>query len=436
LSDGGIYRSTNGGLKFNPADKATTLSCLSVAGVAIAGKGVALSLNSGDNDGFYSMNGGQKWSYQQYGGGDNDCAFADPLRPHAMMVFTPRWNSAGDYVGGREGQTVSVYQTQPGNLPNASASGHDRKAVTGPPTLAEGEPSRDVWNALSGYGERGFRPIVMGLAGETAPVQGDYIFILNPDDAQPVLVRTQNIFDIKHRIEWITAATGPGQGANVFLQGPPLPEAGLGVVQAAGGHANTIFFVGGAKGSGGNTNLWTWTAGAANWTKIVPAPAIPGSSAGARSATRFFVHPYEPGVIYILDSEHVRRSDRHVKRSDDGGQTWNPDLNLERQLTWNHRIPILPNDDPAGIGEHFDLILTDMQFDPTFTGARFAVGVGGAFMAIGGVNWTRLLHTAALPGRPSSCYLDSFSEDTATLYVAFAGRSLVKIPGLVISTIF
>jgi hypothetical protein len=128
LSDGGIYRSTDGGWNFRPADTGTTLSCLSVAGVAIAGKEVALSLNSGDNDGFYSMNGGQNWSYQQYGGGDNDCAFADPLRPHAIMVFTLRWDTAGNQADHTvDGQTVSVYQTQPGNLPDASASGHDRK---------------------------------------------------------------------------------------------------------------------------------------------------------------------------------------------------------------------------------------------------------------------------------------------------------------------
>ncbi len=429
LSDGGIYRSTNGGWNFSPADNVTTLSCMSVAGVAIAGAGVALSLNTGDNDGFYSMNGGQNWSYQQYGGGDNDCAFADPLRPHAMMVFTPRWDTAGNGADRtRDGQTVSVYQTQPGNLPNASAGGHDRKAVTGPPTLADDEPSRDIWNASSFYAERGFRPIVMGLAGEDAPSQGDYIFVLNPNDASPVLVRTQNIFDIKHRYEWVTTATGPGQGANVFLQGPPLPEARLGAVQAAGGHANTVFFVGGADPNG-NTNLWTWTAGAADWTKIVPAPAIQGRSVGAQAAIRFFVSPYQPEVIYILDSDHV-------KRSDDGGFTWNVDQNLETQLTWgNNQIPISTDDDPAGIGEHFDLILNDMKFDPNFFAARFAVGRGGAFMTIDGVNWTRLLHTAAIPGRPSSCYLDSLSEAAATLYVAFAGRSVVKIPGLLLTVI-
>jgi hypothetical protein len=422
LSDGGIYRSTNGGFNFSPADEAATLSCLSIGGVAIAGKGAALSLNTGDNDGFYSMNGGQNWSYQQYGGGDNDCAFADPLRPHAIVVFTPRWDTAGNFVGARHGQTVSVYQTQPGNLPDASATGHDRKAVTGPPTVPDNEPSRVVWNASSFYGEQGSRPIVLGLAGETAPAQGDYIFILNPNDANPVLVRTHNIFDIKHRFEWVTTATGPGQGANVFLQGPPLPEARLGVLQASGGHADPVYFV------GGNGNLWTWRAGAPNWAKIVPAPVIQGRSVGAETAIRFFVSPYQSQVIYILDRGHV-------KRSDDGGHTWHVDQNLETQLTWNNQIPISTNDDPAGIGEHFDLVLTDMQFDPNFFGARFAIGAGGAFMTIDGINWTRLLHTAALPGRPSSCYLDSLSQATATLYVAFAGRSVVKIPNLLLTII-
>ena len=422
LSDGGVYRSTNGGQNFAPAQSAMTLSCLSVAGVAIAGKGVALSLNSGDNDGFYSMNGGQNWSYQQYGGDDNDCAFADPLRPHAMMVFTPRWDTAAHKGKTRDGQTVSVYQTQPGNLPNASAGGHDRKAVTGPPTLGPNETSRDVWNASSGYGAAGFRPVVLGLAGETAPEQGDYIFVLNPNEANPVLVRTQNIFDIKHREEWITTATGPGQGANVFRQGPPLKEPRLGIVQASGGHANTVFY------AGGNGNLWTWRAGAADWRQIVPAPAVQGKSVGAQNAMRFFVDPYQPARIYILDSGHV-------KRSEDGGNSWQADLNLETQLSWGQRIPPTTDEDPAGIGERFDLILTDMKSDPNFTQARFAIGTGGAFMTIDGANWTRLLHTSALPGRPSSCYLDSFSEATATLYVAFAGRSLVKIPNLLLEII-
>lgn len=424
LSDGGIYRSANGGLNFDPADTGATLASLSVGGVGIFGKGVALSLNQGDNDGFYSMDEGRNWSFQQYGGGDNDCAFADPLRPHAIMVFTPRWDSAGNSVSDLnepvcKGQTVSVYQTHPGNLPNASLGGHDRKAVTGPPidpTCGTPNP-REIWNASSPHVINGFRPIVLGLTGETAPDQGDYIFVLGPNDTNPVLVRTQNIFDIKHREEWITTATGPGQGAKVFLQGPPLPESGLGAVQAAGGHANTVFY------AGGNGNLWKWTTGdTTGWQQIVGS-----KSAGAKNALIFFVHPYRPNLIYIVDLElRFGKPIPHIKRSDDGGSTWNVDPNLEKQVTWNGQIPISAD------------VLADMKFDPGFTQAGIAVGVGGAFLTIDGVNWTRLLHTAALGGRPSSCYLDTFSGSSpagADLYVAFGGRSLVKITNLLLTVI-
>jgi hypothetical protein len=114
-----------------------------------------------------------------------------------------------------------------------------------------------------------------------------------------------------------------------------------------------------------------------------------------------------------------------------GGQTWIVDAALETQLTWNHQITLSTNDDPSGINEHFDLILTDMQFDPNKPLVRFAIGTGGAFMTKDGVNWTRLLHTGALSGRPSSCYYDWSSDPLdPVLYVSFAGRSLVKISDL------
>jgi hypothetical protein len=419
LADGGIYRSTNGGGQFTLAKNAKTLSTINIAGVSIQGQGPALSLNTGDNDGFYSMNGGANWTYQQYGGGDNDCSYADPLRPHAMLVLTPRWNLQGSTADGtRNSQTVTVYQTSPGHLPNATGNTSDRHIVPGPPLLPPNVPFTDLWNAGSFYCNRGSRPVVLGLSREPAPAEGDYVFILNPT-AQPQVVRTQNILDITSRNEWVTTATGPGQGAHVFLQGPPLPNAGLGVVQAAGGHANTVFFVGGD----GASQLWTWRAGATAWTKLVPAPPKPNST-GANAAVRFFVNPYHPQTIYILDSQHV-------KRSDDGGNTWVVDTSLETQLTWNHQIAISTDDNSSGIGDRFDLILTDMQFDPFDTLRRFAVGEGGAFQTRDGVTWTRLLHTGALPGRPTNCYFDrtSLPSDPA-LYVGFAGRSVVKITQL------
>jgi hypothetical protein len=428
LSDGGIYRSSDGGQNFDPAETATTLSSLSVAGVAIAGKPPALSLNQGDNDGFYSMNGGENWSFQDYGGGDNDCAFADPLRPNSILLFTPRRNTAGVITpthATRNGQTVSVYETGAGNLPNASSGTNDRRVMTGPPTATDPKVSGVVWNANSFSGERGFRPIVLTMAGEDPPPQGDYIFILFnpavvPNPGPPLLVRTQNILDIKSRQEWVTTATGPGQGAKVFLQGPPLPGSSLDLVQASGGHANTVFFV------GGDGTLWTWTSGAAAWNQLVPTSA--SAQIQVINANRFFVSPYQPKLIYVLDNDQV-------VRSDDGGQTWQVDQSLEQQLTWNGQIQITGQEDPLGIREHFDLVLTDMQFDPFNPLVRFAIGAGGAFMTTDGETWTRLLHTGALPGRPSSCYYDFNSDPLATLYVAFAGRSLVKITGLEVAPI-
>ena len=411
LTDGGIYRSTDGGQHFDQSENARTLSAINIAAVSVQGKGPAVSLNTGDNDGFYSMDGGASWAYQQYGGGDNDTSYADPLRPSTMLVLTPRWNLAGSTADGtRSSQTVTVYTAPNGHLPSAATSGTSSRHITGPPLLPPPEPFRALWNAGSFFCSRGSRPIVLGLATEDAPEQGDYVFVLDPT-AQPVLVRTLNILDIGSRDEWITTATGPGQGANVFQQGPPLPRPNLGVVQASGGHETPIFTV------GGDGTLWSWTDGQAGWLQLVP-------GGGASMAIRFFVDPYRPNLVYLLDTDHVRRSN-------DGGRTWHVDQQLGRQLTWNNQIPISSNDDTSGIGDHFDLVLTDMQFDPANPLVRFAVGEGGAFGTADGSHWTRLLHSRALCGRPANCLYDQATDPfDPALYVSFAGRSVVKITDL------
>ena len=111
-------------------------------------------------------------------------------------------------------------------------------------------------------------------------------------------------------------------------------------------------------------------------------------------------------------------------------------MNLETQLTWNGQIRLSSFGDNFTLGDLFDSILTDMKFDPSNPFVRFAVGEGGAFYTNDGVNWIRLLHTGALAGRPANCYYDWITnpEDSA-LYVAFAGRSLVKISELPQNTI-
>ena len=194
----------------------------------------------------------------------------------------------------------------------------------------------------------------------------------------------------------------------VEQQGPFLPSVNAGIVQASGGHIDTVFYV-------GDTNrLWKWTEGMASWQQLVP-------GRGATQARRFFVNPYVPRMIYLLDQ-------RNVMRSDDGGATWQIDASLEQQLTCGGRIPAARTEDADGIGEHLDVVLTDMQFDPFDSQRRFAVGLGGAFWTVDGVNWQRLLDTGALRGRPSNCYFDWITNPSdPALYVSFAGRSIVKI---------
>jgi len=435
ITDGGIHWSSDGGAHLQHGKNATTISSTNVAGASFAHTGPALTLGAGDNSGFFSKDGGATWSYSDYNGGDNDCAFADPLRANSLVVFTPRRDVNGnDNTQGQDHRTITVYEAGPGTLPNGAVGTTSRHVVPGPQPLPG---SRERWNAVNPYPLRGFRPIVRGLANETAPDEGDYIFILDPT-ANPTLVRTQSILNIQSRDEWLTTATGPGQGANVFLQGPPLPKANLGVAQASGGHDETVFYVGdgfytgggGYYDSGGgldiaslSATLWSWTEGEPEWKLLVPGN-------GATAAVRFFVDPYRPNVIYILDLDHV-------KRSDDGGATWQIDDLLETQLTWNHEIAISWQESASGLGDCLDLILTDMQFDPTNPSTRFAVGQGGAFGTNDGSNWNQLLHAGAFPGRPSNCYYDWITDEfDAALYVAFAGRSVVKLTQLFPPIIF
>jgi hypothetical protein len=395
LSDGGIYRSTDGGRHFQAADKLRTLACVNVAGVALEGIGPAISLNTSDNDGFYSMDGGKTWTSQDYGGADNDCSFSDPMRPNSLLVFTPRRDAQWNYVSAADGRTVAIYETS-GQLPD-SRLGTARRHVVPPPP--------DDWNASSPFGVRGFRPIVLRLPSDvTAP--GDYIFIrFKSETGRAVLLRTQNIFQIHNSNDW-----------KKFEYGPPLPGdfgSDLGVVQAAGGQKKTTFYVGGNSKDHDDLNkLWTWTEGLDDWQALVP-------GMGADVARRFFVNPYLSNLIYLLDRQDV-------KRSDDGGATWQSDFNLGQQLTCGGLIPILrPEIDDV------DVVLTDMQFDPFDSGRRFAVGMAGVFMTTDGVNWNRLLDTQAFPGRPVSCYYDWISNaPESALYVAFAERGLVKISSL------
>ncbi len=208
-SDGGIFRSTDGGNNFHAAGSISTLSVVNIAGVALEGHGPVIALGTGDNDGFVTSDGGQSWRTQDYGGGDDDCAWADPLRPNSMLVFTPRWDEHADGVGSGLGQTMALYEVDPGGLPDPAGS-DDRHMVIGPP-LRQGST---LWNASSGFAIRGSRPLVRNLPGDDPNRPGDYLIIrffgnfrsstLVMPNNLAVLLRARSIRDIKARTDWDT----------------------------------------------------------------------------------------------------------------------------------------------------------------------------------------------------------------------------------------
>jgi len=190
--------------------------------------------------------------------------------------------------------------------------------------------------------------------------------------------------------------------------GPFLPDPVIGVVQASGGRERTVFYVGNPMSG----RLWKWTEGMAAWQELIP-------GGGANKAKRFFVNPYDPNLIYVIDDR--------IKRSDDGGTTWQVDENLDRMVTCNGRIPAARDE----VSDTTQVVLSDMQFGPFNGNRRFAVGVAGVFMTTDGVAWQRLLDTGAMRGLPTNCFFDQWSAPSdPSLYVGFAGRGIVKISDL------
>jgi hypothetical protein len=194
-----------------------------------------------------------------------------------------------------------------------------------------------------------------------------------------------------------------------FQVGPDLPDRAVDVVQGSGGHERPTFYVGDPDGRG---RLWKWTAGMQQWQQLVPGPGdVPAA------ARRFFVDPYRPQLLYLLDLDHVRRSD-------DGGATWAVDESLERALTQAGAFPFqVPYDGNPG-----ESLLRDMVFDQARTSYRFAVGPAGVFHTLDGRRWSHLILAAALAALPNNAVYDPFSDAcNRALYVTTSNRGLLRL---------
>ena len=140
LDDGGIDRSTDGGITSSQRESISSLSTVNFAGAAVAGQGpywgstpVTTTVSpptTADSTGVRNSTAAGTTTHR--------CG-ADPYRAHSMLVFTPRWN-----------QTVALYETQPGNLPDISSSNHRQlipgaSGWQGKPDLERQQRLRNSW---------------------------------------------------------------------------------------------------------------------------------------------------------------------------------------------------------------------------------------------------------------------------------------------------
>jgi hypothetical protein len=395
-NDGGVYHSFGATPSWRPASGLSTLATINVAGLAVKGLAPALFFGSGDNADFYSLDGGSSWNIPINNCGDCDAWFADPAQVGQTTGFMPYAGGGGFYVF-----------TNNGKYPDA------QKHPTNGTTFAHWVCPTNC-NASSSYWIRGYKPMVMTLQGETAPATGDYVVIGTKTDGSRAVFRKTNAAGMNAVGDWENVANAVQYGPN--LPGCPNAPACLDVVQAAGGHGAPVLYAGDTA-TGLNDSprshfltLWKWTPGTASWQQIVPSPSSTPYRA-ASQADRFYVDPYNPNTIYLMDSSVM-------KRSDDGGATWQTDTSLDNAITENHRY--------AYFADYS--VIKDMIFVRGEDKTRFAVGNAGVFYTLDGANWRRLLSTSAFPSHPVAAYFDNISDPCdRALYVGMAGRGILRI---------
>jgi len=413
INDGGVYISADGARSWTKGIGLSTLTIVNAAICPRPGNPPAICIGTTHNAGFYTTDGGASWKSQNYDGGDNDCTFSDPAQPNWLIVFAPR----------DAPNNLQLYTTSSGNVPDAAVGTHDVREIPGPPKQ---RPRPDHanwgWNAVSWWFNWGYRPLVLTLPGQSPRPDGDLVTICFLP-ATSVLLRTTALSQITSSDDWTTSATNEGPGVKVFQVGPTLPDLNASVVQASGGHDSPVYYVSDAEVSSaihGQQRLWKWTSGMNAWQLLVPGNQAAPPAGAPGIAQRFFVDPYRPSRLYVLDANHVWHSE-------DGGIHWTVDASLERNLTQNGAYPFVAVDD----GTAQPVLLRDMNFDPDHSEYRFAVGPAGVFYTRDGTNWDHLLLSSASAIQPTNSTYDYVTDFcNRSLYVATTDRGLLKLSPL------
>jgi photosystem II stability/assembly factor-like uncharacterized protein len=380
-NDGGVYQSGDGGREWDRGAGLDTIDAVNIAGLYGNGDSPALYMGCGDNDNFFSVNGGRTWRDPFSQCGDCDAWFADPAHPGRVLELLPR------------SERLMLY-TSPFLVAYPDA---------GNPITTRAIPRPPGSNASSGNVLKGFRPVVLTAAGESPLADGDYVFTTTAPDGSTLLLRTRAISSITSDAHW----EDPAKAERV---GPPLPVDDAGgpavFVQVAGGHQHPVFYT--ADGAGNDQgHLWRLDEPAGVWKRLVPG-GPPGAS--AIFARRYFVNPYNPELIYLHDSSGIRVSL-------DGGESWLLEPSLSQAMNPGGKLSLMSGS-----------LIRDMLFVRDEPLTRFAFGSAGVVCTVNGFEWFTLLNSTAFPGIPESGFFDPVSDPgDRALYVIIEGRSVVRL---------
>ena len=295
-----------------------TLDPVNIAGLFGLGDKPAFYFGSGDNNDFFSRDGGESWGDPGSACGDCDAWFADVAQADRVIQFLPRRqpddNSPKGYVG-------VIRSSDPSKYPDAS-DGHSKTFVPSPRRISFNPVKHLVPYAASDLVLRGYRPLIKTLATEAPLPEGDYVFIDQAlDSGVSTLLRTTSILSVTQLSDW-------ADPSKVSPIGPSLPP-GADIVQVSGGHFAPVYYVADSFGS-----VWKLDAAGTTWSQIVPKRVIGGTS--VNYALRWFVDPYDPNTIYVLDTDAV-------KVSADGGENWFSDPRLTSAVTASGMLLISPS---------------------------------------------------------------------------------------------
>jgi hypothetical protein len=389
-NDGGVYWCDDGGrseASWNMPNGIETVDPVNVAGLFGHGDAPALYMGCGDNNDFFTRDGGAHWEDPHSNCGDCDAWFTDIANANWVLQFLPRRGigEIGIISGGGSG------------YPDAGDDG-SKTFVPSPKIMNFNDPTKLSPCATSGVYLAGYRPLIRTIATEPPLPDGDVVIVEQALDGTATLLRTTAIRSIKTLDDWHDASKAQQIG-------PTLP-AGAILVQASGGHARPVYFVATRFGT-----VWRLNEGHTQWDKIVPKTVVTGTSVGF--ALQWFVDPYDPSGIYVLDFQGM-------KISVDGGDSWFFDPGMTNALTADGRLKISKS------------LLQDMQFSRGERQTRFAMGTAGVICTMDfGIFWFPILNSIALPGRPESGFFDPLSDPTdRAFYVECEGRSILRIGGL------